>query len=185
MEFNLVKSLPHLITSMTGQTTLVLSSTSLIRSGSSQLLLHSQWLSRKVTTSDLAASTPLTRLLISPSRRVLRSTNTLKWKIVDDDNDDDDDDDDDDKVTVSNPDASHLVWTFKQIRLILGSSNICESHSKPKNLPKCVCLSGYWFQLELLSDTFESLTHVQCTGLNTLGSHDKHWSVSTQTSFFR
>ena len=97
----------------------------------------------------------------------------------------DDDDDDDDKVTVSNPDASHLVWTFKQIRLILGSSNICESHSKPKNLPKCVCLSGYWFQLELLSDTFESLTHVQCTGLDTLGSHDKHWSVSTQTSFFR
>ena len=65
------------MTSMIGQTTLVLSSSTLTSRGSSQFLLHSQWLSRKVRISDLAASAPLTLLLISPSLLSLRSTTTF------------------------------------------------------------------------------------------------------------
>ena len=48
--------LSMLMTSMMGHTTLVLSSTTRARRGSSQSLLHSQWESRKVKTPDLAHS---------------------------------------------------------------------------------------------------------------------------------
>jgi hypothetical protein len=62
---------------MTGQTTRLGSSATLSNSGSSQLTLHSQWLSRNVSTDAAAASAPLTLDLINPSRLSLRSTRTF------------------------------------------------------------------------------------------------------------
>uniref|UniRef100_A0A6B0ULI0 Putative secreted protein n=1 Tax=Ixodes ricinus TaxID=34613 RepID=A0A6B0ULI0_IXORI len=54
--------------SMTGQTTLVLSSAILARRGSSQPLVHSQWASRNVSTFPLACAAPSSRALMSPVR---------------------------------------------------------------------------------------------------------------------
>ena len=53
--------------SITGNTTVDLSSWILSRSGSTQPTLHSQWESRNVRTSPVAALAPVTRARISPS----------------------------------------------------------------------------------------------------------------------
>lgn len=65
------------MTSITGQTTLVGSSATLSRSGSSQSALHSQCESRNVNTVAVAASAPRTLDLIKPSLFSLRITRTL------------------------------------------------------------------------------------------------------------
>lgn len=61
-----------------GQTTRVGFSATLSRRGSSQCWLHSQWESRNVKTLDVAASAPLTRDRIKPSRLELRISRTLR-----------------------------------------------------------------------------------------------------------
>lgn len=66
-----------LMTSMTGQTTLVGSSATLSKRGSSQSALHSQCESRNVNTLAVAASAPRTLDLIKPSLFSLRITRTL------------------------------------------------------------------------------------------------------------
>lgn len=66
-----------LITSMTGQTTRVESSATRSNNGSSQFSLHSQWLSKNVSTSATAASAPRTRDRTKPSRLSFRMTRTL------------------------------------------------------------------------------------------------------------
>lgn len=66
-----------LMTSITGQTTLVGSSATLSNRGSSQSALHSQWESRKVKTPAVAASAPRTLDLIRPSRFSFLITLTL------------------------------------------------------------------------------------------------------------
>ena len=66
-----------LMTSMTGQTTLVGSSATLSKRGSNQSALHSQCESRNVNTLAVAASAPRTLDLIKPSLFSLRITRTL------------------------------------------------------------------------------------------------------------
>jgi hypothetical protein len=65
------------ITSMTGQTTRVSSSTTRSISGGSQSSLHSQWLSRKVRIFALAISAPRTLDRTRPSRFSFLITRTL------------------------------------------------------------------------------------------------------------
>lgn len=55
----------------------IYTSATLSNKGSSQLTLHSQWLSKKVSTVAVAASAPLTLDLISPSRLSFRTTRTF------------------------------------------------------------------------------------------------------------
>lgn len=52
-------------------------SATLSNKGSNQLTLHSQWLSKKVSTVAVAASAPLTLDLINPSRLSFRTTRTF------------------------------------------------------------------------------------------------------------
>lgn len=66
-----------LITSITGHTTLVGSSATLSKSGSSQSALHSQCESKNVSTLAVAASAPRTRDLIRPSLFSFLITRTL------------------------------------------------------------------------------------------------------------
>lgn len=66
-----------LMTSMTGHTTRVGSSATRSSSGSNHISLHSQWLSRNVSTSAMAASAPRTLERTKPSRFSLRITLTL------------------------------------------------------------------------------------------------------------
>lgn len=66
-----------LMTSMTGHTTRVTSSATRSSSGSSHISLHSQWLSRNVSTSASAVSAPRTLDRTKPSRLSLRITLTL------------------------------------------------------------------------------------------------------------
>lgn len=66
-----------LMTSITGQTTRVGSSATRSNNGSSQFSLHSQWLSKNVSTSAIAASAPRTRERTKPSRFSFRITRTL------------------------------------------------------------------------------------------------------------
>lgn len=65
------------MTSITGQTTRVGSSATRSNNGSSQFSLHSQWLSKNVSTSAIAASAPRTRERTKPSRFSFRITRTL------------------------------------------------------------------------------------------------------------